>query len=223
MFSPLIHGQNRNSFIPTNGYIYNGFMITSIGFTPPGWLIPSESDFITLYTTLGGSSVAGGKLKQEGFDLWDPPNTGATNESNFNGAGSGYRSGTVGAVEFIGFKDLGQLMSSTVVEISGELRYLPYNLRTENTTFTQGSFVRRQTGSSVRFLKLTSTDPGSITDYEGNVYPTVKIGDQVWTAQNWKSMYGFDGTIITNITDDTAWGNTASLARCAFDNDQDNV
>lgn len=56
-----------------------------------GWHVPTSTEFTTLQTYLGGSAVAGGKMKKEGLDYWTTPNTGATNESGFSGIGSSYR------------------------------------------------------------------------------------------------------------------------------------
>ena len=61
------------------------------GICPEGWHIPTASEFVVLSTYLGGDSVSGGKLKQEGVTNWLSPNTGATNESGFNGLPSGWR------------------------------------------------------------------------------------------------------------------------------------
>ncbi len=61
---------------------------------PTGWHVPNDTDWETLITFLGGNNVAGGKLKQTGTDLWNGPNTGATNESGFNAIPGGVRSGT---------------------------------------------------------------------------------------------------------------------------------
>lgn len=63
----------------------------SQGICPKGWHVPSSAEFNTLVTYLGGSSVAGGKLKQAGTAYWASPNTGATNESGFNALASGRR------------------------------------------------------------------------------------------------------------------------------------
>ena len=64
------------------------------GICPQDWHIPTTSEFIILRDYLGGSNVAGGKLKEAGFSHWDPPNTGATNESGFTGLPGGLRTPT---------------------------------------------------------------------------------------------------------------------------------
>jgi len=61
------------------------------GICPEGWYIPTDNDFTILTDFLGGESVAGGKLKETGFEHWNPPNTGATNESGFYAFAGGYR------------------------------------------------------------------------------------------------------------------------------------
>ncbi len=66
------------------------------GICPTGWHIPTDPEWTTLTTFLGGISVAGGKMKstgtiEAGTGLWYSPNTGATNESAFTAVPSGYR------------------------------------------------------------------------------------------------------------------------------------
>ena len=61
------------------------------GICPVGWHVPSSANFNTLSSYLGGDAVAGGKLKQVGTTTWASTNVGATNESGFNGLGSGVR------------------------------------------------------------------------------------------------------------------------------------
>lgn len=60
------------------------------GAAPVGWHIPSVAEWQALVDYLGGSAVAGGKLKATGTDRWKSPNSGATNESRFRALPGGY-------------------------------------------------------------------------------------------------------------------------------------
>ena len=65
------------------------------GICPTGWHIPTDAQWSTVATFLGGGSVAGGKMKstgtiEAGTGLWHTPNTGATNESGFTAVPAGY-------------------------------------------------------------------------------------------------------------------------------------
>lgn len=59
------------------------------GLCPPGWHIPSNEEWNSLFEFLGGQSEAGGKMKEAGSQYWLGPNAGATNESGFNALPSG--------------------------------------------------------------------------------------------------------------------------------------
>ena len=61
------------------------------GVCPAGWHLPSEAEWTELIDYLGGTSVAGGKLKETGTTHWNTPNTGATNETGFTALPGGYR------------------------------------------------------------------------------------------------------------------------------------
>jgi len=66
------------------------------GICPTGWHIPTDGEFTALTDYLGGSSVAGGKMKstgtiEDGTGIWHAPNIEATNESGFTGLPGGCR------------------------------------------------------------------------------------------------------------------------------------
>jgi len=79
---------------PNNGTIYgklyNWYAVNdSRGLAPSGWHVPSDNEWTTLSSYLGGNNVAGGKLKEAGTSHWQSPNTDATNETGFSALPAG--------------------------------------------------------------------------------------------------------------------------------------
>ncbi|MCD4736637.1 MAG: fibrobacter succinogenes major paralogous domain-containing protein, partial [Bacteroidales bacterium] len=72
------------------GKLYNWFVTGTGNICPSGWHISTDNEYSTLISFLGGSP--GGKMKEAGTAHWNPPNSGATNESGFTGL-PGYRGG----------------------------------------------------------------------------------------------------------------------------------
>lgn len=58
-----------------------------------------------------------------------------------------------------------------------------------------------------------------VTDIDGNVYHTVKIGDQIWMAENLKTSKYRDSSPISFVADYTTWKNTTLAAYCYYNND----
>lgn len=74
------------------GRLYNWYAVTdSRNIAPLGWHVPSDAEWTTLTTYLGGESVAGSKLKEINTTHWQSPNTGATNETGFTALPGGTR------------------------------------------------------------------------------------------------------------------------------------
>ena len=69
----------------------------------------------------------------------------------------------------------------------------------------------------------SSPEYGTMTDQDGNVYKTVKIGNQWWMAENLKVTHYRNGDPIPNVKDDTEWSDLSTGAYCAYDNDNGNV
>lgn len=91
---------NANPF----GRLYNGHAALHPNICPDGWRMPTDADWTALYNQVGGSSVAGGKLKHEGTQYWEPPNTSASNASGFTAMPSGYRDPQSGNFLHQGFR-----------------------------------------------------------------------------------------------------------------------
>jgi uncharacterized protein (TIGR02145 family) len=65
--------------------------------------------------------------------------------------------------------------------------------------------------------------PGEIiSDVDGNRYPTIRIGTQVWMAANLKTTRYRDGSIIPNVSDATQWGNVSTGAWVHYGNETRN-
>ena len=76
----------------TYGKLYNWFAVNDPrGLAPAGWHIPGDAEWTTLEKSLGGSLVAGGKMKEEGTLHWATPNTKADNNSGWAALPGGSR------------------------------------------------------------------------------------------------------------------------------------
>jgi uncharacterized protein (TIGR02145 family) len=85
------------------GALYNWFAVDDINaLAPTGTRVADKTDWDLLISFVGGSSIAGGKLKEAGLTHWDSPNSGATNEYGFTALPGGYRRGDAGTFETLG-------------------------------------------------------------------------------------------------------------------------
>ncbi len=70
--------------------------------------------------------------------------------------------------------------------------------------------------------KSSPSDPVPVpplTDIDGNVYDTVKIGTQFWMKQNLKTTRYRNGDAIPKVTDPAAWAALTTGAYCYYNND----
>jgi len=79
----------------TYGALYKWYTVATGKLCPTGWHVPSDVEWTTLTTFLGGEGVAGGRMKESGTGHWLTPNSDATNSSGFTAlpVGSRYRDG----------------------------------------------------------------------------------------------------------------------------------
>jgi uncharacterized protein (TIGR02145 family) len=209
---------------PGYGFLYNWFAVDDArglanpdggtALTAPNeWRVPSNTDWNTLMTFLGGTSVAGGKLKST-LNYNIPPfygwvnNGGGTDDYNFNALPGGVRS-SFGNFNYTG--ERGYWWTSTsqnTNEANGWSLWF-------NVTYADSSIFIKKAGFSVRLVReatagellLTdgdTSDTSSLDPYTGNngtVYVTVKIGTQIWLAQNLR---------------ETLYNNTDAIFNAAF-------
>ena len=92
----------NNSLLEVNNYgaLYNWYAVNGDidgdgikekEIAPEGWHVPEDAEWQILIDYLGGSGIAGGKLKESGTNHWSNPNEGATNESEFTVLPGGLR------------------------------------------------------------------------------------------------------------------------------------
>jgi uncharacterized protein (TIGR02145 family) len=141
----------NSSYKDTFGVLYNWFTVDlkSAGnknICPVGWHVPNENDWTILTSFLGGDSVAGGKVKEQGYAHWVSPNTGATNESGFNALPASSRS-YLGTYAEPGFAC--SFWSSTEMPPPGGHCHF---LQANSSVFTH-YYYDKQNGFSVRCLK----------------------------------------------------------------------
>ena len=78
--------------IPVYGRFYTWYAVTDPrNVCPTGYHVPTDPEWETMKTFLGGEAIAGGKVKEVGTAHWQTPNFGATNESGFTAVAGGYR------------------------------------------------------------------------------------------------------------------------------------
>jgi uncharacterized protein (TIGR02145 family) len=128
------------------GAIYNWYTVSTGKLCPTGWHVPSESDWVVLTNYLGGTSRAGGSLKELGISHWKNPNAGATNETGFTARPGGYRMSTG---EFGNEGIYGNWWSATTTIANvANYRSIYYG-----NTILNKSFISQKSGLSVRCVK----------------------------------------------------------------------
>lgn len=144
----MCYYQNNIAYADSFGALYNWFAVTDQrNICPPGFHIPSVDEWKTLANYLGGATIAGGKIKSTG--TWAYPNSGATNETGFNGQPAGFRipQGTFDGIgEFcIWWSTTPVAPTDTVSVYSGQLTYSGAGLG--------NAWYYRRSGASIRCIK----------------------------------------------------------------------
>jgi len=152
------YGNNTTSIGAVYGKIYNWFALAlweadritydaANPSAPWGWRMPTQADWTTLQSTLGGSTVAGGHLKVVGTNYWTTPNTGADNSTGFSALPGGYRSGGVYSSLNI------QCIMSSLTEYTTDPTQFWFVYINNNSAALTLSILPKTTGMSARLIK----------------------------------------------------------------------
>lgn len=136
---------------------------------PNGWRVCSNSDMESLIKFVGGASVAGTKLSKGDLD-WQSASWNGTDDFGFRWLPSGTRWGSNGR-----FAALGE---EAVLITANQLFYYTFGDGTVDAIFEHDL----NAASPIRICKDATVNIG------GRDYPTTRIGDQIWLAENldWK-------------------------------------
>ena len=129
------------------GKLYNWFAVDdSRNLCPIGWHVPSDAEWAVLEDYLGGSSIAGGKLKSTDTLYWTSPNIGANNNSGWSGLPGGFQS-YFGSFSGFGFSSY--WWSSTEYLSSAASQYM--SAYSESIYKLEG--IDKRVGFSIRCLR----------------------------------------------------------------------
>lgn len=205
----------------TYGALYNWYAATDArNICSAGWHVPTEAELIVFYTFLD-IALAGGKCKEIGFTYWFSPNTGATNEVDFNGRGSGLRIYNTGI--YSNMLSTGNWWIVTPHPSDPNMAYT-FNFSRNNALLNNTSNGQKKEGMALRPVKdsttLTHGQTGTYTGNDGKVYRTICIGTQEWLADNLAETKYRNGDDIPIVTDNASWAALVTGAMCYYDNDE---
>lgn len=201
-------------------WLYNAYAVNNVnglayitrgGVVENGWRVPTDADFTQLTDYLGGNSVAGGKLKEDGTSHWQTDH--ASNSSLFTALPTGWR---VDDGNWSGGSTPLQTTSYWMSGYSGN----PLTLEDSDTVAYRGA-VSSNAGLSVRLVR--DTNQIQMIDSDSNIYNCIDLGGQIWTTSNLKTTKYRDGSPINKLTTNVSWIADTTGAYCSYNNDDTNV
>ena len=203
------------------GVLYNWKAATSLkGIAQDGYRLPTRAEMLTLITENGFDPFAN-QLKETGEIYWEDPNPG-TNASGFSARGTGFRDLTNGS--YFGIRDefVSWTSSDDAPCADGEATMFLLPKSSEPYVYP----FPKKDGASIRLIRDTAegwSEGETMVDFDGNIYRTVKIGNQVWLASNLITEHFQDGTKIPVVEDNDKWFALETEALCFYDNDTTNA
>jgi uncharacterized protein (TIGR02145 family) len=210
--------------IKNYGCLYNQYAVNTDKLAPSGWHVPSKDEYLTLINYMGCMSVAGQSLRSSS-KKWTNCYQYNNNVSGFSALPGGRRVVTISST-FVDKNNVGVFLTTS--HDNNNYYYSLWVYGDQQGTlslpvWSNASGIKN--GYSTRFIKDDAIwMPGdTLTDEDGNIYNTIKIGGQVWTVDNFRGTKLNDGTSIDYITGATDWAQATVPAYCYYNNDIDNA
>ena len=73
-------------------------------------------------------------------------------------------------------------------------------------------------GADAGNIQACSQYAATVTDIDGNTYPTLLIGAQLWTTENLKTTRFANGSVIPNVIENATWAPLTTPAWCNYNN-----
>ena len=208
------------------GLLYNWYAATDARniTSSDTWVVPTTSQWATLITFAGGYPTALSVLKSISLLYWNAGYNGI-DTYNFNVRGGGQKT-TYGV-----YQNLKQGTSFWTSSLSAAPYTKKYSIRVDfgtDNTLTNGGTSARQVGCYLRLMRQATAPEQLLADgtacdnYTGNdgkLYRTVKIGSQIWLADNLAETKYRNGDLIPEVTDNTEWAALTTAGCCAYNND----
>jgi uncharacterized protein (TIGR02145 family) len=224
---------NKRENADIYGYLYNGYaVIDSRNICPVGWHIPDVDEWKTLINYLGGEKIAGRKMKEAGTIHWDAPNIEADNSSGFTALPGGRNDfkysdglGSFGVWWIPGRYDISIGTSAfTIVNVNNYSTNSFLSVRcVRNKDYSEDLKYPEKMGNTAQLqekkteIKLTAQKQEVIKDFDGNIYKTIKIGNQEWMAEDLRTTHFNDGTVIKLVADEKIRRNPESIPQQNID------
>jgi len=161
---------------------------------------------------------AGLYAKLPSLDYWNHI-TDVVNTTGISFVGGGDRDLSA----FGDLKSRGYYHCSTAFTASNVYGFNVYSATSDDIGYNAPS---KKYGLSIRMVKdAVGITDGATTTYTGNdgkIYTAIAFNELYWTVKNLAETKYRNGTSISEVTDQTAWANLSTGARCVYNNDESN-
>ena len=179
------------------------------------WSVTPSYDVYSWFFTFSkadfGASIYGGNLKTQGMTVR------FLRDASDNGAFDIILKGTISA-ENNQIKNVADPTEAQDVTTKSYVENIVSNTYTQAEVNNIISETIAELQDQIDVLQA-ATGSGTVSDQDGNSYPYLTYGEQVWTVKNAEMITYGDGTEIPQVTDATEWSNLTTGAWCYYDND----